>query len=95
MYAESKDINLAKHASPGLLLGIVSANYIGVPLWEAARESPLTIRERLGAFGTRFRIPLLKRWARKSNSPDFLKEGIANARSGTGLESEVWNEDGV
>jgi len=43
----------------------------------------LTIRERLGSFGSRFRIPLLKRWVRKSNSPDFIKDGVAQARSGT------------
>lgn len=83
MYADANNINLAQHASPGLLLSVVSANYIGVPLWEAARESPLTIRERLGSFGSRFRIPLLKRWVRKSNSPDFIKDGVAQARSGT------------
>ena len=77
MYADANDMNLAKHASPGLLLSIVSANYIGVPLWEAARESPITMKQRIGNFGLRFRIPLLKKWAKKNNTPDFLRDGIA------------------
>lgn len=83
LYASSNDMDLSKHASPGLLLGIVTANYVGVPLWEAARESPLTIKERIGNFGMRFRIPVLKRWARKNNAPDFVQQGIAHARTGT------------
>ena len=89
MYADANDMDLSKHASPGLLLTVVTANYCAVPLWEAARESPLTLKERIGNFGMRFKIPILRKWARKNNAPDFIQQGIANAKTGAVPGGEI------